>query len=115
MSAVTRAVLVLAVALPLALFWQNWARAYPSHVHYKTTNHEYHPATRNCFSSFNENGTGTFRCQNHPAHTSTSTGIHYVNLAPWATPGAVGIALLGVALALSTAGRLRKPKGAAAS
>jgi hypothetical protein len=99
MNAVVRGVLVLAVALPLALFWQTWASANPSHIHYTTTQH--HPAT----------------CVDLPKDAPAcwpvraayvSTEIHYVNLAPYATPGEVAIALLGVALALSVVARQRK-------
>jgi hypothetical protein len=94
-------VLVLALALPLALFWQSWAGANPSHIHYKATEHTYQPKV----CGFSQ-ATGSWtHCQ---AGTSTYTTTHYVNLAPWATPGAVGIALLGVALALGTAARQRR-------
>jgi hypothetical protein len=102
MNGVIRGVLVLALALPLALFWHTWASANPSHFHYTTGGHINHYAGEGCNRPVTVEGTCYLRNVGTPQIT------HYVNLAPYATPGEVGIALLGVALALSLVARQRK-------
>jgi hypothetical protein len=95
---VVRALLVLAIALPAAIFFHSWANADPSHIHYATQVH--HPAYTDCPS---RPLSRLMDCNFVAAHTSV--GTHYVSLRAWAMPGAVAIAILGVALALVVAGR----------